>query len=110
LYAILPKDAGALRNEFVCCDPDDLTKILWSSGKTLRFGLGPYVMIDNKFLILNDDGNLFLAEEKNSSFNLIAQKKVLDGHDAWGPFALTDGKLLLRDSKQMVCLDLSPEQ
>jgi outer membrane protein assembly factor BamB len=107
LYGILPKDAGPLRNEFVCSDPADLTKILWSSGTTNRFGLGPYILIDNKFLILNDDGDLFLAEEKNNKFTLVARKKVLRGHDAWGPFALTDGKLLLRDSKQMVCIDFS---
>lgn len=107
LYGILPKDAGSLRNEFVCYDPNDITKIIWSSGSTNRFGLGPYLMIDNKFLILNDNGNLFLAEEKNNKFTIVAQKKVLQGHDAWGPFALTDGKLLLRDSKQMICLDLN---
>jgi outer membrane protein assembly factor BamB len=108
LYGILPKDAGSMRNEFVCCDPNDLTNIIWSSGKTNRFGLGPYLMIEDKFLILNDDGNLTLAQVKNKQFKIIAQKKVLQGHDAWGPFALADGKLLLRDSKQMICLDLTP--
>lgn len=108
LFGILPKDAGSMRNEFVCCDPNDLTKILWSSGKTNRYGLGPYLMIEDKFLILNDDGNLTLAQVKNNQFKILAQKKVLQGHDAWGPFALTDGKLLLRDSKQMICLDLTP--
>ncbi len=107
LYGILPKDAGTRRNEFVCCDSGDITKILWSSGKTNRFGLGPYIKIGDKFLILNDNGTLFLAQQKNNQFNIIAQKKVLQGHDAWGPFALTDGKLLLRDSKKMVCIDLN---
>ena len=41
MFTILPKDAGAMRNQFVCSDPNDCTKILWTSGKTDRFGLGP---------------------------------------------------------------------
>ncbi len=106
LYGILPKDAGTRRNEFVCCDAKDITNIICSSGKTYRFGLGPYMKIGDNFLILNDDGTLFLANVKDNQFNLLAQKKILQGHDAWGPFALTDGKLLLRDSKQLICVDL----
>jgi len=106
LYGILPKDAGTLRNEFVCCNPNDISEIIWSSGKTNRFGLGPYILIDDKFFILDDNGTLYLAKERNNTLNILTQKKVLDGHDAWGPFALADGKLLLRDSKQMICLDL----
>ena len=39
-------------------------------------------------------------------FNQIAEAKVLHGHDAWGPLAIADGKLLARDSRQMVCIDV----
>ncbi|MCK4749128.1 MAG: PQQ-binding-like beta-propeller repeat protein, partial [Bacteroidales bacterium] len=42
LLGILPKDAATLRNQLVCVDPDDCTNIIWSSGSTHRFGLGPY--------------------------------------------------------------------
>jgi len=36
------------------------------------------------------------------------QVKVFeDAHDAWAPFALADGYLILRDSKKMVCIDLN---
>jgi outer membrane protein assembly factor BamB len=32
--------------------------------------------------------------------------KVLDGQDAWGPIAIAGQRMLMRDSKRMVCLDV----
>lgn len=106
LFGILPKDAGALRNQFVCYHPDDCTRLVWSSGKTNRFGLGPYLIADGKIFILDDDGVLTLLEASITGYKQLAQAKVLDGHDAWGPLALVGSRLLLRDSKRMVCIDV----
>ena len=106
MFTILPKDAGAMRNQFVCCDPNDCTKILWTSGKTDRFGLGPYLVADGKFFILKDDGELTIARASTERFEILDKVKLLDGHDAWGPMVITDGRLLMRDSKHMLCIDL----
>ena len=106
LFAILPKDAGALKNQFVCCNPDDCSKLLWSSGKTKRFGLGPYLLADDKFYILSDEGVLTVIQANVREYKELAEVKILDGHDAWGPMAIVDGKLLARDSRRMVCIDL----
>jgi outer membrane protein assembly factor BamB len=108
LFGILPKDGGALRNQLVCVDPSDTRKIVWSSGKEVRFGLGPYFMADGKLFILSDDGTLTIAKPSTKSYIQIDRVKVIeDGHDAWAPFALADGYLILRDSKTMVCIDLN---
>ena len=106
MFAILPKDAGGMRNRFVCCDPNDCTKILWTSGTNDRFGLGPYIIADGKFFILKDDGILTIAKASTEKFELLDKTKVLDGHDAWGPLVVTDGRLLMRDSKHLLCIDV----
>lgn len=106
IYSILPKDAGSRRNEFVRCSQDDCQTITWTSGKTERYGLGPYIVADNKFYILNDDGTLAIAKAGGSKFELLDKTRVLEGQDAWGPLAIADGYLLMRDSKTMVCLDI----
>jgi len=106
LYGIAPKDAGSLRNQFLCADPDS-GAVRWSSGKTERFGLGPFMVVDEKFLLLSDDGTLSMADASSDSFRLMARAKVLDGRDAWAPMAMAGGKLLLRDSRQLVCLEVS---
>ena len=108
LFGILPKDGGALRNQLVCVSPSDTRKIVWSSGKETRFGLGPYFIADNKMFVLSDDGTLTIVRPSKERYIQLDQVKVIeDAHDAWAPFALADGYLIMRDSKTMVCIDLN---
>ena len=107
MYGIQPKDAGPLRNQLICVSPDDVTKPIWTSGKDGRFGLGPYLIADNKMYILSDDGTLTMIKPDGKKFIRLAQKKLFDGSDAWAPMALVDGRLLLRDSKTMFCVTIN---
>jgi outer membrane protein assembly factor BamB len=107
LFGIEPKDAGALRNQLVCYHPDDVTKVIWSSGSDVRFGLGPYIIADNKLYILSDDGTFTIVKPDLKQYIQLEQLKLFDGHDAWGPFAIADGYMVLRDSKNLLCLDLN---
>ncbi len=109
LFTIQPKDAGVLRKQLACYHPDDVTKPVWTSGKTNRFGLGPYLIADDKMFVLNDDGVLTLIAASTAGYKQWAQAKVLDGPDAWGPLALAANRLLLRDAHRMVCLDVGAE-
>ncbi len=91
--------------QFVCMD---LTgKILWNSGVTNKYGLGPYIVADGKIIVLNDDGLLSLIEAKPDKYSLLAEVRVLQGHDCWGPLALVGGRLIVRDLTTMSCIDLS---
>ena len=104
IFGILPKDAAELRAQFACLSPEG--KLVWTSGKTERFGLGPFLFADNKVFILNDNGELTLIRASLQGFERLARARVLRGRDAWAPMALVDGKLLLRDSEQLICLDV----
>ncbi len=105
LFSILPKDALALQSQFVCMNTGG--ELVWSSGKTNRFGLGPFLVANDMFYLLDDDGELTLIRASLGGYELLAQSQVLNGHDAWGPMTLVDGKLIVRDSKKMICLDVS---
>jgi outer membrane protein assembly factor BamB len=103
----MPKDGGAHRNQFVCVDPSDCTKFVWTSEET-RFGLGPYLWADGKFYLLNDDGTLFIIEASTKRFKVLDNKLLIpEGHDAWAPIALADGYMVLRDADTMVCIDIN---
>ena len=106
IFGILPKDAGELRTQFACYKASDTKKAIMSSGKTDRYGLGPYILADNKFFILNDDGEMTIAKYSTSKFAVLDKAKIIDGQDSWGPFAITGGYLLMRDSKTMLCIDV----
>lgn len=102
LYGVMPKDAGGLRAQFVCYEPGG--KLLWSSGQANRFGLGPFLLADGKFYVLDDDGLLTVLRASRTGYEPLAQAKILNGRDAWGPIAVADGRMLLRDSTRMVCI------
>lgn len=104
LFAVLPKDAGEFRAQFACLDLDG--KVTWTSGKTERFGLGPFLRAGDKMFILDDDGTLTLIRASVAGYERLARARVLQGHEAWAPMALVDGRLLLRDFEQMICLDV----
>ncbi len=80
---------------------------VWSSGKTERFGLGPFIVARDQLILLNDDGTLITAAASPEGFRPILRAKILDGRDAWAPIAIAAGRILLRDSHRMVCLEVN---
>ncbi len=108
LYGIMPKDAGALRSQFVCYRPDG--SLVWSSGQENRFGLGPYLLADGKFFVLDDEGTLSVLRARADAFEPLASAKVIGGHETWGPFALAGDRLLLRNQTQMACVSVGKAQ
>lgn len=108
LFTVMPKDGGALRSQLVCATAAG--ELAWSSGRDQRFGLGPFLIADDKLLVLRDDGVLSMGRASTRAWMPLAQAEVLDGRDAWAPMALAGGLLLVRDSRRMVCLDLRRER
>jgi len=104
LYGVMPKDAGGLKGQFVCYRPEG--ELVWSSGQDNRYGLGPFMLVNDRFFILDDDGVLTMLDAAADGFSQLAQTRVLDGHDAWGPIALAGTRMFLRDLGRMVCVDV----
>ncbi|MEE4214962.1 MAG: PQQ-binding-like beta-propeller repeat protein [Bacteroidales bacterium] len=107
LWTIHPKDAGEMRMQLACYHVSDLTNPVWASGKENRFGLGPFIVINDKMLLANDEAELFLFDFRTNSVNMLDHHIILEeGIDSWGPFAYADGYLIMRDSYTMICLDI----
>lgn len=106
IWAVLPENAGPLKKQLVCYHKSDLRNPVWSSGKDMRFGrgLGPYIVKDNRMLLLDDDARLYDFRIDGPSAELIGQYKIMEGIEAWGPIALAGNYLILRDARNMVCL------
>lgn len=104
LFSVLPNDAGELNRQLVCMAPDGT--VIWRSGRKTRFGLGPFMIADDKIFILDNDGVLTIAEASIKKYNELSRTPVLHGRESWGPIALAGGRMILRDFERMVCLDL----
>ena len=103
LYGVVPKGRGQL----ACMDLEGDVK--WTSGFEKQFHLGPYILADGQLLVLGSygqtEGVLYRVEVRpDAGYRELAHAKLLKGHDCWGPMVLVDGKLLLRDSNEMLCV------
>ena len=100
LYAVRQKD-----RQLVCMDLDG--KELWNSGRE-KFGSGPYLIADGLIFVLDDDGVLSIAEATPAAYHRLARARVIeDGSGSWGPMALVAGRLIVRDTTRMVCIDVA---
>ncbi len=110
VFCVLPKSAARYREQMACYHVDDLRKPVWTSGRE-RYGLGPYFIADDYLIVMDDHAAVSFLELSTEEFKPIAAVKFLeDGYDSWGPLALSDGKLIARDSLVMACLDLAELQ
>lgn len=101
LFAVGKKSRGL----FTCLDFDG--RIVWTSEGQASFGLGGFIMADGMFYVLEGDtGMLRLLEASTTGYKELAAAQVLSGHDVWGPPALSDGKLLIRDLGKLICLEV----
>ena len=108
LWTVMPENAGPLKKQLVCFHRSNLLTSVWSSGKENRFGkgMGPYIMSGNKLYLLDDDGKLYLFRIENNKAILVSSHKVMDAIEAWGPMAIAGKYLILRDARNLLCLDI----
>lgn len=100
LYTVLPN------GRVVCADFGG--RQLWTSPSRVNSGWAPFMFINDLLYILNDEtGELIAARADSGGFQELNRAKVLNGHEAWAPMAFADGRLVVRDMKEMVCLDLN---
>ena len=56
---------------------------------------------------LNDDGWLTMCRASLAGYEELARIRIIEnGKDAWAPIAVVNGRMLLRDEKKFVCLDV----
>jgi len=91
------------RDGLVCMDLNG--KIMWKTGRTPLFDKGGFILVDELFLSIDGNkGFLYLLEPNPTGFKELAKAKLLEPGTNWAPLALTDGKLLIRDQKQIKCV------
>jgi hypothetical protein len=91
----------------VCMTMDG--QIKWKTGDDPSFNKGGAVLADG--LLLSVDGNklLYLIEPDPSGFKPLASAELLEPGENWAPIALADGKLLIRDQKNLKCLAVAQQ-
>jgi outer membrane protein assembly factor BamB len=112
IWSLMPENAGPLKKQLVCYNKSNLLVPVWSSGKENRFGrgLGPYIVSGDKLYLLDDDGKLYLFKMKENIVTLSDSHKILNGIEAWGPMAIAGNYLIMRDARNLLCLNIGKNQ
>jgi outer membrane protein assembly factor BamB len=79
-------------------------KSLWKREKVERYHAGLMRTGDGKILMLEDQGELVLVDPNPKEYRELARSKVCGA--TWSHPALANGKLYLRDDKEILCLQL----
>jgi outer membrane protein assembly factor BamB len=108
VWCVMPENSGPLKKQLVCYHRSDLLTPVWSSGKENRYGrgLGPYIVSGDKMYLLDDDAILYLFRIQNNSITLLDSHKILNGVEAWGPMAIAGNYLIMRDARNLLCLEI----
>jgi len=89
----------------VCIDLDG--KVKWKTNRSPNFDWGGIVFADGVILIMDGmTGVLRMVQPDPKGYKELVQARILGGRQIWGPMALADGKLVLRDQRQVKCLDV----
>ena len=82
-------------------------QIKWKTGDEPLFNKGGMILADGLLLAVDGNKMLYLVEPDPSGFKPLASAEVLDQGENWAPIALVDGKLLIRDQKNLKCLKVA---
>jgi len=110
------------RDGLVCMSMDG--QIMWKTRRSPDFNKGSMILVDGLILATDGRKTLYLIEPDPSGFKPLASADLLgEGGTGsendplasrvggttqnWGPLALADGKLLIRDQKQLKCLTVA---
>ncbi len=88
-----------------CIDLDD-GKVRWSHKGVGQYHAALVRTGDNKVLMLQEDGTLVLLEPSKRSYQELARAQVCGR--AWAHPAIANGRLYVRDEKELVCLRIAP--
>jgi outer membrane protein assembly factor BamB len=91
------------RNDGLVCMGMD-GQIKWKTGAAPSFNKGGSILADGLLLSVDGARKLYLIDPDPSGFKPLASAELLTQGENWAPLALADGKLLIRDQKQLKCL------
>jgi outer membrane protein assembly factor BamB len=110
------------RDGLVCMNMDG--KVMWKTGREPLFDKGSMILADGLILATDGKKSLYLIEPDTTGFKPLASAEFLgEGGTGsendpmasrvggttqnWGPLALADGKLLLRDQRRLMCVKVA---
>lgn len=97
------------RNEGLVCI-DGNCQVVWSTKRNPWFDKGGSILTGDGLMYVMDgnSGELYIVDPSADGFKPLSKAKLLQGREIWGPLALSNGKLVIRDQSQVKCVNIKP--
>jgi outer membrane protein assembly factor BamB len=96
------------KRDGLCCMSMD-GKVMWKTMRDPFFDKGSMILADGLILATDGRKTLYLIQPDPSGFKPLASVELLGEGQNWGPIALADGRLLIRDQSRMMCLRVAEQ-
>jgi outer membrane protein assembly factor BamB len=94
------------KRDGLCCMRMD-GKVMWKTMRSPLFDKGSMILADGLILATDGRKTLYLIQPDPSGFKPLSSAVMLGDGQNWGPLALSDGKLLLRDQNRLMCVRIA---
>jgi outer membrane protein assembly factor BamB len=91
------------KRDGLCCMSMD-GKVMWKTIRSPQFDKGSMILADGLILATDGRKTLYLIQPDPSGFKPLASAELLGEGQNWGPLALSNGKLLIRDQNRLMCV------
>jgi outer membrane protein assembly factor BamB len=82
--------------------------VLWKTGRKPNFDRGSFLIVDGKIFIVDGRrGDLYCVKASSQGYQELGKMKLLKSGKVWSPVALSNGMLVARDQKQILCVKLN---
>jgi outer membrane protein assembly factor BamB len=76
-------------------------KVLWNTGTNPAFVRGGMILVDGVLLATDGSTKLYVIDPDPAGFKPLAVAELMGAGNNWAPLALVDGKLFIRDQKNL---------
>lgn len=99
----------------LACFDANTGELKWKTENAPNLNRGAITLAEGKLYIFDGDtGELMLVNPNPDKFELLAKFEALKpegrSNNAWSPIVISDGRLIIRDHRQIVCFDLRQKQ
>jgi outer membrane protein assembly factor BamB len=89
----------------LCCVEAKSGNVLWKKAGVGKYHACLTRTADSKLLMVEEAGNLVLIEPNPAKYEELCRSKICG--ETWAHPALANGRLYIRDQKELVCVELS---
>jgi hypothetical protein len=105
-YLFMIGNCNQNRNGLICMSLDG--KVHWKTGRNPSFDRGGFLIADGKIFIVDGRrGDLYCVKASSKGYQELGKMKPLKSGKVWSPVALSNGMLVARDQKQILCVKLN---